>query len=125
MDGRAAKKKSDHAKSLEQGIDSDQIPSFSLLLKQFKMTMEAVLEVVETLTPHVESLDKSPDRNVQLPPMSEEGFKKMQAALEHLNTEGLETSSEIGAEPEPNGEPKKPLEGEDAEVFMEGLRAAY
>lgn len=85
--------------------------------------MEAVLEVVETLTPHVESLDKSPDRSVPLPPMSEEGLKKMQVALEHLNTEGLETNSEIGAEP--NGEPKKPLEDENAELFMEGLRAAY
>ncbi len=125
MNDRAPQKTPKSAEPKKQGVDSDQIPSFSILLRQFKMTMEAVLEVVEALTPHVESLDQSPDRGVPLPPMSEEGAEKMRAVLEQLNAEGLGTKSQIGAEPEPNEEPQKPLEGDNAEMFMEGLRAAY
>jgi hypothetical protein len=101
-------------------MDSDQIPSFPILLRQFKMTMDAVLEVIEALTPHVESLDESPDRRIPLPPMSERGAERMSAALEQLNNRVNQGDSDAEHESKPTH-----LEGEDLELFTDGLRAAY
>lgn len=125
MSDNATAEKSESSEPGQQGIDSNQIPSFSLLLKQFKLTMEAVLEVVDALTPHVENLDRSSELSIQLPPMSEEGAEKMRAAFERLREEGIGTESDVGADPDPSEDPPKPLEGESLKVMTEGLRAAY
>jgi len=99
---------------------NDQAPSFSLLLEQFSQTMEAVLEVLETVSPHVASLDDLSQHSFVLPPPPESGQKILEEALDK---QLAKNENDPGA-PASDDEPRV-ISQEDSEDFAKAFVAAY
>lgn len=100
---------------LSKPLTSDEAPGFQSLLRQFTMTVDALREVLHTVTPHVASLDQSSE-TYSLPPMSEEGSERMSEIMRELDEEGEKRTKNDGEEELSNTQARK---------LGEGLKAAY
>lgn len=92
--------------------ESDQIPGFPLLLRQFSSTMEAVSEVLEVVSPHVAGLDEHSE-SIPLPSPPGEGAEILQETFEKFSKEREDTDNK---DSEQEGEPHPLSEDQVAEL---------
>lgn len=123
---------SDEASEEKSGpTKEDQAPSFSRLLEQFSGTMEAVLEVLRTVSPHVADLDASGELTFKLPAPSARGMKILEKAFGATNDQKDASNSEEDDQPsEEESEGSRAFQintgaisaGEMSKAFIEAYR---
>lgn len=104
--------------ALSEPLANEETPGFKLLLRQFTLTIEAIREVLDTVTPHVANLDEGERATYSLPPMSEEGSNRMGEVLRELDNE-RESHAKDGEDR------TAPLDDTQVKKLGEGLMAAY
>src|SRR5690349_3702288 len=103
---------------LSEPLASEEVPGFRLLLRQFTLTIEAIREVLDTVTPHVANLDQGERASYSLPPMTEEGADRMGEVFRELDDERDANTGDDEDE-------AAPLNEAQIKKLGEGLVAAY
>lgn len=112
--------KSENNETLLKPLPKEEAPGFTLLLRQFTLTVDALREVLDTVTPHVAGLDQGQRATYSLPPMSEEGAEQMGEVFRELDEERKKQIEEEGADAK-----REPLDEAQLKKFAEGLKSAY